>query len=199
MANSAVMSVVNSHEYLLEQNGCFFFREELLGNNSVEELAAVSLLHDKVNEFFVLKILVHFNDIRVVERLQNLNFSSELGHVLDLFLLDDLDGSLLLREFVRASLDDAVRAAAELVSDVVLFFEVVHVLDDHRCLLDQDSFVCVSARQFGGLLALAAAFVLNRGVSRTDSGQPAVPLANEAYFMVLRAGVFLKFHLFYLL
>ena len=136
MTDPAVMSVVDGHEYLFEYNSCLFFREELLRNDSVEQLSAVAFLHDKINGLFVLKVLVHFNDIWVVQSLENLNFSSELSHILDLFLFDNLDGPLLLGEFVRARLDDSVRAAAEFVSDVVVLFQVIHVLDDHRCLFN---------------------------------------------------------------
>ena len=139
MHDALVVAVVDSQHELLENMGSLGLGVELLLNDSVEHFASRAQLRDDVEVFFVFKVLVQLQNVRVVELLENADFGMELGHVLDLLLRNSFASSVLLGNPVSALGDDSEGSGPELfLAQLVNLLKFVSVLGN-ECLFFNDN------------------------------------------------------------
>ena len=97
MSNTHIVTIVQRLQNLLENLCCDLFGEELVFNNTVEELATAAGFSDQVDILLILEVLEELEHIWVVQLLQNRDLLLEPIHVLDLLLRHLLHCPLLLR------------------------------------------------------------------------------------------------------
>jgi hypothetical protein len=96
MGNALVVAIVERVQDLFENLGGLFLREELVLNNAIEELTTSADLGDEVDILVIFEVLVELEHIGMIKLLQDEDLLLEPIHVLDLFLGDLLDRTLLL-------------------------------------------------------------------------------------------------------
>lgn len=95
MCNILTVTVVKRLKNLFKNNSCVFFTEVFFIDNFVEELATAANFCDKVDVSFVFEVLIEFQDVWVIEFLQNQNFLLESFHIFNLFFCYFFYGSFL--------------------------------------------------------------------------------------------------------
>ena len=74
MGYTLTMAVVETLQYLPENFSCLVFREELVLNDSVEELSTLASFSYEVDVLLLIEILEQFKHVWVIKLLQDLNF-----------------------------------------------------------------------------------------------------------------------------
>ena len=116
MAHAELVQVLHTFQDLVEEFGCVDVVYAIVAHDVVEELACVRMLHNQVQFALCFNYLIKLDDARVPNFLEDFDFASnsiDVGLVLDLVLLQYLDGHLLLRYCVDAQLDLSEGALAE--------------------------------------------------------------------------------------
>jgi hypothetical protein len=108
MHNIKAVAVIDGLNNLLEYVTCLELIKELFLHDHVEELASLTELGDEVNILGIFEILVHFEDVRMIQSLEYLYLVLEPLTVLDLLPWNRFAGSDLLGTFVHNSVDNAV-------------------------------------------------------------------------------------------
>ena len=103
MANLDLVQVLNTCQNLVEETTGFTVLEPSLLDDVVKEFATARILHDEEELLRRFNYFVELHDIWVSHDFQNVDFSHDardIRLVLNLVLLEDLDGDLLLRQLV---------------------------------------------------------------------------------------------------
>lgn len=108
--NTVLVAMVDGLHDLLENMASFVFTEEFLFHNHIKKLSSVAYLGDEIDVLGVLEILVKFEDVGVIEGLQNLHLIFEPLLVLDLLPRNRLACSDLFCGFVEHAVHYSVRA-----------------------------------------------------------------------------------------
>ena len=85
MANAQLVDVFYARYQLLKVFAGHLLLQALVLHNQVEKFAASDVLHDQVQVLLGFDDLVNLNHVRVVQLLQNLDFSADALHVLSVF------------------------------------------------------------------------------------------------------------------
>lgn len=107
VADAELVNVLDARDELLKVLAGHLLLEALVLHNEVEQLASADVLHDQVQVLFCFDDLVNLNHIRVVQLLQNLNFSADALHILAVFdprFFENFDGHLQKFELLFAFL-----------------------------------------------------------------------------------------------
>ena len=105
MADPILVQILDAGEDLVEKATSFAVLQATLLHNVVKKFAAAGVLHDEEKLLRGLYDLVQLDDVGVADDLQNVDLSHDprdVGLVLDLVLLEDLDRDLLLGQLVNA-------------------------------------------------------------------------------------------------
>jgi hypothetical protein len=96
--NMVLMAVGYAREQLLHQSCSIPLVKFALGNNFIEQLAALDMLSHDVETFLVLEVLENLHDVGVVERAQRVDLiqHSRLLLLVHVLLLEHFYGTLLL-------------------------------------------------------------------------------------------------------
>lgn len=106
--DGVLVKVDDARDDLTEELACLRLGEPLLLDDVVEQLAALSVLHDKVERLRSLDDLIQLDYVRMFDEFKNLDLAS---HSLDIALVDDavlleyLDGHLLTRKLMNTQFD----------------------------------------------------------------------------------------------
>ena len=96
------MAIIETLQNLLEYPRRYLFREELCLNNPIKELSSSANFGDQVDISAIFEVLIKFEDMWVIELLEDLDFLLESLHVLDLLFGNFLHRSLLTCDLVLA-------------------------------------------------------------------------------------------------
>ena len=99
MYNAKLRNILNSSNYLLVNSTCFLFIKSFLRNNVIKKFSTLSILHNQIKSLFGLNNLVHLNNIRMSDYLQNMYFpcnSFDISDVLDFVFFQDFDSNLFI-------------------------------------------------------------------------------------------------------
>lgn len=100
------MAVVNARDDLLEESASLVLLEFAMFDDVVEQLAATYVFHNHEDISWSRNNLIEFDDMRVPEQLEVLNFPANLAHdieALDFLPIQDLDGDLVLGHLMFAN------------------------------------------------------------------------------------------------
>ena len=86
MGDSVLMTIIYRLEYLQKYFGSLFFWEEFGLVDAIEQFAAFAELGHKVKILFVFEELVEFEDVRMVQLLQDSDFHLKLLQVRNFLL-----------------------------------------------------------------------------------------------------------------
>ena len=126
MANIFLVAVVDGVNDRFGSISGLELRELLLLQDLVEQLTSVHQFHDKAPVPLVLKDIYELDNARMVDLLQNINFSlhGSLVFVTHLLLREDLDCESLTSSSVLGSLDGGETSLSEGGFDLVGLLDV---------------------------------------------------------------------------
>lgn len=96
MDDTVPMTIVNSRHNLREHPSRFFFLHSAVCHEMIENLTAPRMLCHEVYRVLRLHHLIETRDVRMVQQLQDGNFTKGLSEVVivEACLVDDFDGNL---------------------------------------------------------------------------------------------------------
>lgn len=127
MRNLPLMQVVERREKLPHDRCGHVLSQELLVDDVLEEFAALAVLEYQEADFHPVPDLVQFDDVWMVETLQDFHLVHERLQILHAIFLDSLDSILLLRLALLSEVHDSEAARRQLLNKVVLVFDLALV------------------------------------------------------------------------
>jgi hypothetical protein len=106
--NIKAVAMIDGLNNLLKNVTCLELIKEFLLDDHVEKFASLAELGDEVNILGIFEILVHFENVGMVQSLEYLYLILEPLTVLDLLPWNRFAGSDLLGTLVHNSVDNAV-------------------------------------------------------------------------------------------
>ena len=139
MGNLVAVAVVDTKKQLSEALGRLLLCEELLFDDLIEQLTSSAKLGDQVEVLVIFEVLNQLQDMRVIQLLQNRDFSSELLNISHLLARDSLASSVQLRDSVPALGDHTKPTSTQgLLAHLVDVLDLLVVFLDHGRLVDYD-------------------------------------------------------------
>ena len=139
MGNLVAVAVVDTKKQLSEALGRLLLCEELLFDDLIEQLTSSAKLGDQVEVLVIFEVLNQLQDMRVIQLLQNRDFSSELLNISHLLARDSLTSSVQLSDSVPALGDHTEPTSTQgLLAHLVDVLDLLVVFLDHGRLVDDD-------------------------------------------------------------
>jgi len=110
MHNILFVAVIDGLNNLLENIRCLEFSETFFIQDHIEKFTSLAELSNQVNVFGIFEILKEFEDVRMVQCLENLDLVFIPLTVLDFFPRNRFAGSYLFGNLMHNSMDYAVCA-----------------------------------------------------------------------------------------